>query len=64
MSDRQSGNGQDRVISDHPLNPEPDSKWHVFFKDNDVLLQIDKDVRYYKMNDKSQSKKYVPQFLQ
>ncbi|ODM94002.1 TBC1 domain family member 13 [Orchesella cincta] len=31
--------------SDHPLNPEPDSKWQVFFKDNDVLLQIDKDVR-------------------
>lgn len=30
---------------DHPLNLEPDSKWQVFFKDNDVLLQIDKDVR-------------------
>lgn len=31
---------------DHPLNLEPDSKWQVFFKDNDVLLQIDKDVRW------------------
>lgn len=32
-------------ISDHPLNLEPDSKWQVFFKDNEVLLQIDKDCR-------------------
>jgi len=30
---------------DHPLNLNPDSKWQQFFKDNDVLLQIDKDVR-------------------
>ncbi|EEC12724.1 rabGAP domain-containing protein, putative [Ixodes scapularis] len=30
---------------DHPLNCNPNSKWQVFFKDNDVLLQIDKDVR-------------------
>ena len=30
---------------DHPLNPNPDSQWQSFFKDNDVLLQIDKDVR-------------------
>ncbi|XP_064457412.1 TBC1 domain family member 13-like isoform X2 [Ornithodoros turicata] len=30
---------------DHPLNPNPDSRWQTFFKDNDVLLQIDKDVR-------------------
>lgn len=30
---------------DHPLNSNPNSKWQVFFKDNDVLLQIDKDVR-------------------
>lgn len=28
-----------------PLNPNPDSKWMTFFKDNEVLLQIDKDVR-------------------
>ncbi len=30
---------------DHPLNPDPDSHWQSFFKDNEVLLQIDKDVR-------------------
>lgn len=30
---------------DHPLNPNPDSKWQTYFKDNEVLLQIDKDVR-------------------
>uniref|UniRef100_T1IJS9 Rab-GAP TBC domain-containing protein n=1 Tax=Strigamia maritima TaxID=126957 RepID=T1IJS9_STRMM len=28
-----------------PLNPNPDSKWQKYFKDNEVLLQIDKDVR-------------------
>ncbi|XP_039763274.1 TBC1 domain family member 13 [Pararge aegeria] len=31
--------------SDHPLNISPDSSWSVYFKDNEVLLQIDKDVR-------------------
>ena len=31
--------------ADHPLNPNPDSQWQSFFKDNEVLLQIDKDVR-------------------
>lgn len=30
---------------DHPLNPNPESQWQNFFKDNQVLLQIDKDVR-------------------
>lgn len=30
---------------DHPLSSNPDSKWQEFFKDNEVLLQIDKDVR-------------------
>lgn len=30
---------------DHPLNPNPDSNWGAFFKDNDMLLQIDKDCR-------------------
>lgn len=30
---------------DHPLNLNPDSKWQMYFKDNEVLLQIDKDVR-------------------
>jgi len=33
------------VMEDHPLNPNPSSNWQTFFKDNDVLLQIDKDVR-------------------
>jgi len=33
------------VLEDHPLNPNPASQWQSFFKDNDVLLQIDKDVR-------------------
>lgn len=30
---------------DHPLSLEPSSQWQAFFKDNDVLGQIDKDVR-------------------
>lgn len=30
---------------DHPLNLDPDSQWQTFFKDNEVLLQIDRDVR-------------------
>ncbi|XP_018323031.1 TBC1 domain family member 13 isoform X2 [Agrilus planipennis] len=30
---------------DHPLSLNPDSMWQTFFKDNEVLLQIDKDVR-------------------
>jgi len=28
-----------------PLNPNPDSRWNNYFKDNEILLQIDKDVR-------------------
>lgn len=31
--------------TDHPLNLSPDSSWSTYFKDNEVLLQIDKDVR-------------------
>jgi len=30
---------------DHPLNSAPDSSWANYFKENEVLLQIDKDVR-------------------
>ena len=30
---------------DHPLSRQPDSQWQAFFRDNDVLGQIDKDVR-------------------
>ncbi|XP_046547895.1 TBC1 domain family member 13-like isoform X1 [Haliotis rubra] len=33
------------VHEDHPLNPNPDSSWQAIFKDNDMLVQIDKDCR-------------------
>lgn len=33
-----------------PLNPNPDSRWNTYFKDNEVLLQIDKDVRCVRHN--------------
>lgn len=33
------------ILSTQPLNPNPDSRWNTYFKDNEVLLQIDKDVR-------------------
>lgn len=36
----------DVTCADHPLSSNPDSLWQAFFKDNEVLLQIDKDVRY------------------
>ncbi|CAF3717983.1 unnamed protein product [Adineta steineri] len=32
-------------IVDHPLNSAPNSSWAVYFKENEILLQIDKDVR-------------------
>ncbi|XP_011505003.1 PREDICTED: TBC1 domain family member 13 isoform X2 [Ceratosolen solmsi marchali] len=35
----------DVTTDDHPLNLDPDSEWQTYFKDNEVLLQIDKDVR-------------------
>ena len=38
--------GEENHVADHPLNPNPDSEWGSFFKDNEVLTQIDKDVRY------------------
>lgn len=31
--------------NDHPLSEGPESAWSTFFKDNEFLLQIDKDVR-------------------
>lgn len=31
--------------TDHPLSDGPESAWSTFFKDNEFLLQIDKDVR-------------------
>ncbi|OQV21704.1 TBC1 domain family member 13 [Hypsibius exemplaris] len=35
----------DITQDDHPLNPNPQSNWSAYFKDNEVLLQIDKDAR-------------------
>ncbi|XP_050315879.1 TBC1 domain family member 13 isoform X1 [Anthonomus grandis grandis] len=35
----------DVTMGDHPLSINPDGQWSTFFKDNEVLLQIDKDVR-------------------
>ncbi|XP_033096948.1 TBC1 domain family member 13-like [Anneissia japonica] len=39
------GGSMDSACSDHPLNPNPQSQWSQYFKDNEVLLQIDKDTR-------------------
>jgi len=30
---------------DHPLNPDPNSHWKTYFRENEILQQIDKDVR-------------------
>jgi len=38
-------NSKAEAGEDHPLNPNPNSQWQSFFKDNEVLLQVDKDVR-------------------
>jgi len=35
----------DNEECDHPLSEDPNSKWNTFFKDNQALTQIDKDVR-------------------
>lgn len=35
----------DEKVQDHPLSDGPESAWSTFFKDNEFLLQIDKDVR-------------------
>ncbi|CAF1341225.1 unnamed protein product, partial [Didymodactylos carnosus] len=32
-------------VVDHPLNSESNSSWAAYFKENEVLLQIDRDVR-------------------
>ncbi|XP_046845365.1 TBC1 domain family member 13-like [Xenia sp. Carnegie-2017] len=32
-------------VIDHPLNPNPSSYWSVYFKENEILFQIDKDCR-------------------
>lgn len=33
------------ALDDHPLSLSPDSEWKNYFKDNEMLIQIDKDVR-------------------
>lgn len=38
-------NNNDNQCADHPLSDGPESAWSTFFKDNEFLLQIDKDVR-------------------
>ncbi|KAI8770955.1 TBC1 domain family member 13-like isoform X1 [Biomphalaria glabrata] len=42
MKSKESANGE---LEDHPLNPNPDSEWRETFRDNEMLLQIDKDCR-------------------
>ncbi|MFH4979887.1 hypothetical protein AB6A40_006596 [Gnathostoma spinigerum] len=32
-------------VTDHPLSLNPSSEWNNYFKDNEILAQIDKDVR-------------------
>ncbi|XP_030750418.1 TBC1 domain family member 13 [Sitophilus oryzae] len=44
MPGENEANG-DVTFGDHPLSINPDSQWSTYFKDNEVLLQIDKDVR-------------------
>ncbi|XP_076263365.1 TBC1 domain family member 13 isoform X2 [Rhynchophorus ferrugineus] len=44
MPGENESNG-DVTFGDHPLSINPDSQWSTYFKDNEVLLQIDKDVR-------------------
>ncbi|XP_060574145.1 TBC1 domain family member 13-like, partial [Ruditapes philippinarum] len=41
----ENGGVSDVTFDDHPLNPNPESKWRAYFKDNEMLLQIDKDCR-------------------
>lgn len=41
----EKGSNGDVTLGDHPLSIKPDSQWSTFFRDNEVLLQIDKDVR-------------------
>ncbi|KAK7487268.1 hypothetical protein BaRGS_00021496 [Batillaria attramentaria] len=33
------------TLEDHPLNPNPDSQWQEEYRDNEMLIQIDKDCR-------------------
>ncbi|GFO09533.1 TBC1 domain family member 13-like [Plakobranchus ocellatus] len=42
MKSKESMSGE---LCDHPLNPNPDSEWRETFRDNEMLVQIDKDCR-------------------
>ncbi|XP_064395338.1 TBC1 domain family member 13-like [Halichondria panicea] len=38
--------GEDATdVVDHPLNPNPESSWNRYFKDNEIIIQIDHDTR-------------------
>lgn len=41
----QEGGASPTEPDDHPLSVNPSSRWQAYFRDNEVLLQIDKDVR-------------------
>ncbi|XP_066149005.1 TBC1 domain family member 13 [Euwallacea fornicatus] len=41
----ENGSDGDVTFGDHPLSINPEGQWSMFFRDNEVLLQIDKDVR-------------------
>ncbi|XP_054920855.1 TBC1 domain family member 13 isoform X2 [Dermacentor andersoni] len=41
----QEGGTSPTEPDDHPLSVNPSSRWQAYFRDNEVLLQIDKDVR-------------------
>lgn len=45
MATTPSKSGDPNACIDHPLSDGPESAWRTFFKDNEVLLQIDRDVR-------------------
>ncbi|CAD5111335.1 DgyrCDS649 [Dimorphilus gyrociliatus] len=38
-------NDNDSSTKDHPLNTNPQSDWNQYFKDNEMLCQIDRDCR-------------------
>ena len=40
LKDHGDANGDSQAAMDHPLNPNPESSWQTFFKDNETLLQV------------------------
>ncbi|XP_077564296.1 TBC1 domain family member 13-like isoform X2 [Haemaphysalis longicornis] len=45
VSNQEGGGTSPTEPDDHPLSVSPSSRWQAYFRDNEVLLQIDKDVR-------------------